>query len=82
MKNPHIIVGFPRRCVCGSYDHTSITCQDVLTAIHELRRYAEAQRQPSGQPFPPRLPMPESMLAICELVESLVVECGDDGGGM
>lgn len=36
MKNPHIIVGPNRRCLCGVYDGKSITCSELITNMSAL----------------------------------------------
>lgn len=35
MKNPHIIVGEPRHCLCGTYNNnaTPTSCADILAAV-------------------------------------------------
>lgn len=36
MKNPHIIVGEPRRCLCGVYDGQSIGCNDLIQILSRI----------------------------------------------
>ena len=45
MKNPHIIVGEKRRCLCGSYqmlwrnppnENVPVGCGDILAALERL----------------------------------------------
>lgn len=38
--NAHIIVGEPRRCICGVYNGTPIGCREVLASLGELVRQA------------------------------------------
>jgi len=40
MKNPHIIVGEPRRCICGMYNGAAIGCKDVLSSLDVLVKHA------------------------------------------
>lgn len=40
LKNPHIIVGEPRRCICGVYDGEPLGCKDVLASLDELVKHA------------------------------------------
>lgn len=72
MKNPHIIVGANRRCLCGVYEVTegpiraqgsrTITCADVLKAIAD----AKVNRSYQVQPF-----------VIDAAVKPLVQDCED-----
>ncbi len=39
-KNPHIIVGEPRRCICGVYNGEPLGCKDVLASLDELVKHA------------------------------------------
>ncbi len=62
MTNPHIIVGEPRRCICGNYGtHEKpniITCGDLLQRLKALEEIK----------LPPEL--------LSEIVGQLVVDCG------
>lgn len=35
MKNPHIIIGAGRRCLCGVYQGRTVTCSEVLDTLHK-----------------------------------------------
>lgn len=40
LRNPHIIVGEGRRCVCGMYKGEPLTCEDVLASLDSLVKHA------------------------------------------
>lgn len=40
MKNPHIIVGENRRCLCGMYEGRNVFCRDVIEALDDLFHHA------------------------------------------
>ena len=39
IPNNHIIVGEPRRCICGLYGNKSIVCSDVIVALDGLMEF-------------------------------------------
>jgi hypothetical protein len=39
MKNPHIIVGEGRRCICGVYGDRDIRCAEVISALEHLEHF-------------------------------------------
>lgn len=47
MENPHIIVGGPRRCICGIYEingvRKSVSCLDVLRQLENQERAATTE---------------------------------------
>ena len=63
MKNPHIIVGEPRRCVCGWYGHRAIGCADVIAA---LERLGDNKTEP---------PNKEDVAILREVIVPLIQEC-------
>lgn len=40
MKNPHIIVGADRMCLCGEYEGAAVFCSDILASLDELVKHA------------------------------------------
>jgi hypothetical protein len=81
MKNPHLIVGEPRRCVCGSYDGKAIGCADVIKALNRLEGYAQTQLNPSlfirkGDRNPHPLPDGEDIMLLVQVLKPLLQECG------
>jgi hypothetical protein len=40
MKNPHIIVGENKRCLCGIYDGKPVTCGELLSSLADLVKHA------------------------------------------
>ena len=40
VKNPHIIVGEGRRCICGVYNGEAIGCKTVIESLNDLVRTA------------------------------------------
>lgn len=65
MKNPHIIVGEPRRCICGSYGHRAIGCADVIAALERIDDVAMAHEPPNK----------EDVAIIREVIVPLIQEC-------
>jgi hypothetical protein len=43
MNNPHIIVGEPNRCVCGTYDGRPVSCADVMAAHNRIVDFCEGK---------------------------------------
>jgi len=41
VKNLHIIVGEPRRCICGMYNGEPVGCGDVLASLEALVEHAK-----------------------------------------
>ena len=39
MKNPHIIVGPGRRCLCGVYGDKDIRCNVIISALEQLESF-------------------------------------------
>ncbi len=37
MKNPHIVVGEGRRCLCGLYDGKPLYCEQILASLDAIR---------------------------------------------
>lgn len=36
MNNPHIIVGEPRKCLCGVYNGRPIGCQELIEVLDKI----------------------------------------------
>lgn len=70
MKNPHIIVGEPRRCICGIYDGETITCKRVIDSLNELVRLANIKG--SGVSF-----HINDILVLESAIRPLIQECND-----
>lgn len=70
IMNAHIIVGEPRRCVCGVYDGQRIGCREVLASLDELVRQANIKG--SG----PSL-YAVDILRLEAVIRPLVQDCGD-----
>jgi hypothetical protein len=68
--NAHIIIGQPRRCVCGVYDGTPIGCREVLASLEELVRQANIKG--SG----PSL-YAHDILRLEAVIRPLVEDCDD-----
>lgn len=77
MKNPHVIVGNDRQCLCGRYDDfeaallgvstgREILCSEVLSAMERMKLAAQ-----NGANIQPR-----DALLIATAIEPLIQECG------
>lgn len=82
MKNPHIIVGEPRRCVCGSYNGEAIGCIQIIRVLKWLEEYAKAQLNPSlyirkGETYPPQPPTATDIMLLVQVMKPLVKDCAD-----
>jgi len=80
MNNAHIVVGEPRRCVCGSYDGKAIGCADVIRVMNRLEDYAQTQINPSlfirkGDRNPPQPPTGEDIMLLVAVMKPLLTEC-------
>ena len=66
MKNPHIIVGENRRCLCGLYGITELlgerptSCADLLAALERLVQTKDGDA-----------------ILLCEAITPLIVDCGE-----
>lgn len=49
MKNLHIIVGEPRRCLCGVYDGQSVGCQELIEILDKIERFDPIDALPNDE---------------------------------
>lgn len=68
MNNPHIIVGEPRRCLCGVYGEKAVRCADVLAALDDLVKHANIKGSGVSLYVYP-------ILLIDEVLRPLVMDC-------
>ena len=70
MNNPHIIVGEPRRCLCGMYGEKPICCKQLLGFLDDLVKHANIKG--SGVSL-----YVANIRLLDEVIRSLVQECDD-----
>ncbi len=46
MKNPHIIIGDGKRCLCGMYGDKPIGCNIIISSIEHIESYGHKDLQP------------------------------------
>lgn len=79
--NNHIIVGEPRRCLCGVYDGQPVGCQDIIDALDRQRAWSTFVMAPgkyfaiTNNEFGPPEPTPEQQLLVARVIGTLVKDC-------
>ncbi len=68
MNNPHIIVGEPRICLCGTYHGKSVGCIKILDALDRLVSLTKLDAEELS-------PEAEDILLLNAVIKPLVQEC-------
>lgn len=71
MKNPHIVVGENRRCICGCYGDViyrsrALMCADVIRVLSRLEDQVQAQISPSLDDVEMLITVMKPMIQECE----------------
>lgn len=68
--NKHIIVGEPRRCICGMYDGmTIISCADIIERMERLEKLA------LNSPLISKSPDANDILWLLTVIKPLIQDC-------